>query len=278
MALGYNRVCNLEDFADPVLAAVMRAVLPHAAAKFDPGYPVGREDRKHWEIAMAARTLADFGALHERAEVLGVGAGTEPTLFWLTTQVRRVFATDLYYSPTAWSDHTAQSSMLVEPGRAAPFAWNPRRLVVQHMDALELMYEDGAFDGIFSSSSIEHFGGPAEVRRSAAEMHRVLRPGGILSLATELRLEGPAPGVPGTLLFEERDLLDLIVGDLDWELVDGLDLEVSPATRAGEAPFAEAVADVMSARQEWSRYPMVLLRHEGHLWTSVHLALRKAGR
>jgi hypothetical protein len=26
------------------------------------------------------------------------------------------------------------------------------------MDALDLRYEDGTFDGIFSSSSLEHFG------------------------------------------------------------------------------------------------------------------------
>jgi SAM-dependent methyltransferase len=271
----HNKVCNVEDFADPRLAAVMREVLPDVAERYGAGWPAGREDRKHWEVAMAARAFADHGVLHDRAEVLGVGAGTEPTLFWLTTRVGRVFATDLYYSETAWSEATANAWMLVDPGRAAPFPWNPRRLVVQHMDALDLRYEDGSFDGIFSSSSIEHFGGPDQIRRAAAEMHRVLKPGGLLSLATEFRLDGPAPGMDGTLLFEEAELLDLIVGDLDWEPVDRLDVAVSRATLASEVPFMEALADVHSARGEWSRYPMLVLRLEAHLWTSVHLALRK---
>jgi SAM-dependent methyltransferase len=162
--------------------------------------------------------------------------------------------------------------------RITQFPFNRRRLVVQHMDALDQAYEDGSFDGIFSSSSIEHFGGPEEVRRAAAEMHRVLRPGGVLSLATELRLEGPPPGLPGTLLFDERELLELIVGDLGWRLADRLDATVSPATRAGEVPFAVAAADVARGGVEWSRYPMLVLREGAHVWTSVHLALVKEVR
>jgi SAM-dependent methyltransferase len=275
VALPHNKVCNVEDFADPVLAATMREVLPHVAARYGAGWPAGREERKHWEVAMAARAFAEHGVLHDRAEVLGVGAGTEHTLFWLTTRVGRVFATDLYSSETAWSEATANAWMLVDPGRAARFPWNPRRLVVQHMDALDLRYEDGSFDAIFSSSSIEHFGGPDEIRRAAAEMHRVLKPGGILSLATEYRLDGPASGMEGTLLFAEADLLDLIVGGLDWEPVDRLDVAVSEATLASEVPFMQALADVQSGRGEWSRYPMLVLRLEAYLWTSVHLALRK---
>ena len=91
--------------------------------------------------------------------------------------------------------------MLTDPDLHWPFEWNPRRLVVQHMDALDLRYEDESFDGVFSGSSIEHFGGHAEAERSMDEMFRVLRPGGICAIATEFRLAGPSPGLPGCLLF-----------------------------------------------------------------------------
>src|SRR5204862_4394011 len=107
---------------------------------------------------------------------------------------------DLYLEPGDW-EQTAATSMLIDPGRHAVIPWNPRRLVVQHMDARELRYEDESFDGIFSSSSIEHFGDHADVERAVSEMFRVLKPGGVLSLSTEFRLAGDGPGLPNVLLF-----------------------------------------------------------------------------
>src|SRR5262245_61554505 len=94
--LGYNKLCQLEDFAHPTLRPLIREVFAHELERFGPDFPLGVEYRKHWEVAMAIRTLRDFGALLERSQVLGVGAGNEPTIFWLTNRVRRVFATDLY--------------------------------------------------------------------------------------------------------------------------------------------------------------------------------------
>jgi ubiquinone/menaquinone biosynthesis C-methylase UbiE len=53
------------------------------------------------------------------------------------------------------------------------------------MDAKELEFEDGSFDAVFSLPSIEHFGTWADIRRSAREIGRVLRPGGAAFIATE---------------------------------------------------------------------------------------------
>jgi SAM-dependent methyltransferase len=282
--LPYNRLCNVEDFADPELRRVIREVFAHELSRRTPEFPAGCEYRKHWEVAMAVRALEDLGVLHERAEVLGIGAGNEPTVFWLTNRVARVFATDLYLDGGDWT-YSANASMLIDPGRHWPAAWNPRRLVVQHMNALELRYEDATFDGVFSSSSIEHFGTWDDVRRSMSEIYRVLKPGGVLSLSTEFRLEGPPPGLPGILMFDEGDLHAHLIGDLPWELVGALDLSLSEPTRNGEQPFAEAAADVRRHLAEhgeltfhlldWSRYPHIVLREGPLLFTSIHLALRK---
>ena len=131
--------------------------------------------------------------------ISALAVDNEPTVFWLTNHVRRVFATDQYLAG-GWEESASQR-MLTEPGSAWEGPWNPRRLVVQHMDALDLRYEDDSFDAVFSSSSIEHFGTHEDVARSIREAHRVLKPGGVLTVSTELRLDGPGPGLPGILLF-----------------------------------------------------------------------------
>jgi SAM-dependent methyltransferase len=285
--LGYNRLCNLEDFAHPALLPVLREVFAQQVRDVAADFPLGRESRKDWEVAMAVRTLRDAGCLHRGAEVLGVGAGHEPTVFWLTNHVGRVFATDLYLQPGVWTEF-ANASMLTEPGRHWPGEWEPRRLVAQHMDGTDLKYPDGAFDAIFSSSSVEHFGGPDAVRRSVEEMFRVLKPGGVLSLATECRLEGPGPGIPETLLFDAAELQALFLDGLDWRPLSPPTFEVSAATRASEMPVEEYVEDLranFAAHGEmvafhdlhFRRYPQILLRAGEHLFTSYHLALRKPG-
>ena len=92
---------------------------------------------------MRLRALRDFGALRPTSEVLGVAAGAEATLFWLTNHVRRVVATDLY--DAEWGEQAPEDDAR-HPGRFASCPWNPRRLVVERMDALDLRYADSSFE------------------------------------------------------------------------------------------------------------------------------------
>src|SRR5262249_36249080 len=150
-------VCEFEDFANPELAATIRDVFRHEIPHFTPAFPTGAEYRKYWEVGMSVLALREQGALRPDAEILGVGAGTETTIFYLTHHARRVFASDLYLSAGRW-DQSAPWYMLVSPDRFAPYPFPRERLVVQHMDGRLLDYPDNTFDGIFSSGSIEHFG------------------------------------------------------------------------------------------------------------------------
>jgi SAM-dependent methyltransferase len=267
----YCKLCELEDFGDPDLRGLMRDAFAMHAERAGPLFPSGVEYRKYWEVAMTLRALRDLGALRPEGELLGVGAGAEATLFWLTRHVRRVFATDLYIDNEEWATQ-APPAMLFDPSRFASCSFEPRRLVVQHMDALELRYPDESFDGVFSSSSIEHFGDLAAVRRAFEEMHRVLRPGGIAALSTEYRVAGEG-SLPGTLLFTEGELLSLWEGL--FEPVEPLNLSLSARTRSTVLDFDEAAADVRAGR-DWTRYPHIVLRHGlGMTWTSVHVTLRR---
>jgi SAM-dependent methyltransferase len=271
----HSRVCNVEDFVRPELLPYIHDTHPHLAAKWGQDYPRGREDRKVWEIAMAARALTELGAVHPRAEVLGVAAGREGTIFWLTTKVRRVFATDLYLDPGDW-ERTAQPAMLVDPAPLWPNEMNVRRIVAQHMNGLDLRYEDGSFDAVFSSSSIEHFGSLADIRRAIEEIHRVLKPGGVASIATEIRVTGCSSGFPDTRIFSHQELLDLF-GGLGWDLVGPLEATFSPRTLDSVVDFAEAADDVR-AGTDYRSYPHVALSFGDATWTSIHLTFRKRRR
>jgi SAM-dependent methyltransferase len=244
---------------------------------FGADYPKGHEYRKHWEVVQAARTFRYAGLLNDRSEMLGIGAGNEPTVFWLTNHVGTVHATDLYLSE-GWEE-SANVQMLIDPGRNWRGEWKPQRLVVQHMNALDLRYEDESFDGVFSSSSIEHFGDLSDVRRSIEEVRRVLRPGGIFSVSTELLLEGSASGLPGILMFNWDQIEDLAAG---WDWVGEVRREppqVAPVSflKAAEVVSAhfDQYGEIIWDKLHWPEYPHIVLESHGLTWTSVHLALRK---
>jgi SAM-dependent methyltransferase len=269
--LSHCRLCNLEDFADPELRELIREAFSSYLEIYGQDFPDGTEYRKFWEVAMTLRAFRELGVVRPDAEILGVAAGAEATLFWLTSHVRRVFATDLYDVAEGWGVQ-APPTMLLD---AAPFAscrWDPRRLVVQYMNALDLRYDDASFDAVFSSSSIEHFGGRDEVRRALQEVERVLRPGGIFALSTELHVDGLREDMPGTIVFDRDELPKLLLDGFDWELVEPLDLTLSPRTRSHELPLTDA----LGAKQ--TPFPHILLEHQGMLWTSVHVVLRKAAQ
>lgn len=274
--LAHSKACNLSDFSHPDLIGLMRAIFPEKLVQEGPIWPLGVEERKCWEVAMAVRALSAGGVLRPDAEVLGIGAGREATLFWLTRDVRRVFATDLYLAPGWESDANAQMLSDSVAGAPVAFDWNPRRLVAQHMDALSLNYEDQSFDAVFSSSSIEHFGDLEAVAHSIDEAFRVLKPGGVFSVSTELRVAGPGPGLPGVLMFTPDDLVRTVIGNRDWApLEDRIELDVDQPTREAVASFASALADISAGRPRYSQYPHVVLEEGPHQWTSVHLALRR---
>lgn len=149
----------------------------------------------HHKIAMHGKSyewtqllfgLTRLGVLSESTAVLSVGAGHECPLYWLANRVREVVATDLYEG--RWQSDGAmegEASVLANPDAYAPFDYRRDRLRFLRMDGRALEFPDQTFDVVFSLSSIEHFGGLPGARSSMLEMTRVLKPGGVLALATE---------------------------------------------------------------------------------------------
>ncbi len=104
----------------------------------------------------------------------------------------------------------------------------------------------------------------------------MLRPGGIFALSTELHVDGVRDDMPGAPSCSTRDELpQLLLDGFEWELVEPLDLTVSPATRtrSHELPLTDAARQ--RSRPPSPAHPAHSTR--GLLWTSVHVVLRKPG-
>jgi SAM-dependent methyltransferase len=156
--------------------------------------PLDRKDmhRKGYELTQLLFGLHRLGRIHDDAAILSVGAGHECVLYWLANHVGQVVATDLYEEQ--WSASRARegdASVLRNAAAYAPFPYREDRLTFLQMDGRRLAFADGAFDVAYSLSSIEHFGGLDGACAAVDEMARVVKPGGIVVVATEYRLSGP---------------------------------------------------------------------------------------
>jgi SAM-dependent methyltransferase len=114
-------------------------------------------------------------------------------VYGIANHVRRVVATDMYEG--VWQNEQGREGdpdVLHRPEDYAPFPYRRDHLMFMKMDGRRLAFRDGTFDVAYSLSSIEHFGGMAGAVTTVREMTRVLKPGGVLALATEYVLDGPS--------------------------------------------------------------------------------------
>jgi ubiquinone/menaquinone biosynthesis C-methylase UbiE len=148
--------------------------------------------RKNYEFSQLAYGMQRLGLLREDTSVVSIGAGHEAILFWLANRVGRVVATDLYEG--VWQNVQARegdAGVLRAARDYAPFPYREERLTFMKMDARQLDFADATFDLAYSLSSIEHFGGVEGAAAAVDEMARVVKPGGIVALATEYVIDGP---------------------------------------------------------------------------------------
>lgn len=217
--------------------------------------------RKNYEFTQLAYGLGILGQLREDATAISVGAGHEAVLFWLANRLRHVVATDRYEG--VWQSVQAREGdqgVLRRPRDYAPFPYREDRLTFLQMDALQLGFARHTFDVAYSLSSIEHFGGVAGATRAVDEMARVLKPGGILALATEYVLDGP----PHDETFTPADFDALIARP-------GL-VPVAPFDRTVYQRYSYAAVDLYRNPHQT---PHMVVRFDATVFTTAFVFLRK---
>jgi SAM-dependent methyltransferase len=282
----YVKLCDVQDFADPDLQLLIAELVPGATGIH----------RKHWELARAALFLQEVDAARNGAAILDVGAGQDRLLYWLANRVRSVVAIDLY-GEGEWASGEADAAMLANPAAFAPFPYREGALEVRHMDARQLEFPDASFDAVVSLSSIEHFGGPAGIRRAATEIGRVVKPGGHAFLVTECfvsrhpfnsplvqtavrlttlnrraRAAKPRRRMEDVLTW--REIVANIIRPSGLRLMQPLDRSLTQGTFANVVRILEGRLVYTNGPES----PHILLRARGAPFTSVALALEKPGR
>lgn len=199
--------------------------------------PERATDQRHWMAAVAFRSLADDGALPAAARVLAVGPDTAPVIALLGSRLGAVAAGE-------WADGD---------------------------DAVA----SGPFDAVVCGP-VEGLDSLAAVARAAAVLGRRLRVGGVLSLSTRFRLQGPPGGIgwPGrALVLSAEEIRRHVVEPSGLELVGELDEQVCEATLSAprdlrDATSADGVCDGAAGDG-----PVVV--RGGYVFTMAHLLLRK---
>ena len=263
-----NKACEAADLTDPELLEVIREVFPHRARGRDVGVPADSLTREDWEVAMPLLALRRLGFLSREAVVLVVSASPNDSVFYLTRQVRQVFFTEQYRRDP--STTRAWPPLLVEPSLVAPGEFEDSRLVTQHMDPRVLRFPDLTFDAVLSwgSEALVGLTERDDVANAAYEMGRVLKPGGILAITTQILLGGPPPraGEVPRHPFSADELRRYVVEASGLEPVEELSLATPGDTLAAMRQPDWANAD---SRE-------FLAAQRGYVIGSVHLSMRRS--
>lgn len=198
----------------------------------------GMVDQRRWLVAMAARGLRAGASMGAEARVLALGGNMEPVLELLADMVGEVASAD--WGDVDWSE-----------------------------------YGDATFDAVVTGP-IEGLLDIDGVPAAAAEIGRVLKPGGVLSLSTRFLLHGQPGGAgwPGTALLTAEQLRRLVIEPSGLSVVGELQEEVSHCTMASPRDLRHlAAGGAAAARTGTGGGPLTVVG--GYVFTMAHLLLRK---
>ena len=193
-----QKLADAKDFLDP---------------RFDPVIRKDLKIRYHlhprtWEFVMGFLALEKYKMLESNRRGISFGSGREPLIFAVATRVEFLCVTDFYGESSVWDTAATGDAHSFVLG-VAPIDFDSSRIEVRSMDMREVAYPDGSFDFAYSISAFEHIGVDADFLSHLREVRRVLKPGGVYVLTTELRIGGNTFRVEGNYAFALSHLFDL---------------------------------------------------------------------
>jgi SAM-dependent methyltransferase len=227
--------------------------------------------RKGWEWTQTVYGLRRLGMIRPEHRAVGIGAGRECVIFLLGDHLARVVATDLYGNEkwTTSPGSEASTAVVENPQAFCPRPINLDVIEFQNLDGTNLStLDDESFDIAWSLSSIEHFGSHERAGDSVREMARVVRPGGVVVIATEYLLlsEHQHPE------FFTREELEthVIHASPSLELIEPIDWGLPPPEYLIDSIVAWNFIDRVSRH--------VILNDGTFQWTSILFFFRKRQR
>lgn len=163
---------------------------------------------RQWEFTAAFEGLRRAGVLQPDRRGLTFGSGREPLIFPVANAVSHLTVTDLYSGSTNWKvarTETPHDFVM----SAAPKGFDPSRITVRALDMREIDLPDGSIDFCYSISTFEHIGTDADFLKHLRGVARVLKPGGVYALTTEVRLGDRTFDLPGNHCFKLDHLFRL---------------------------------------------------------------------
>ena len=265
-----SELTNPARYDDPQWMQFHRELEPYAIDKHCFQHTSGQIYRKGWEWTHCLYGLQQLGALTSTAKAIGVGVGREPVIFYLADRISAVVATDMYDNGE-WSTSQGKeaSREMVELAKAnCPASTDFSRIRFENQDGTHLTYADNEFDFAWSLSSIEHFGGHAAAQKALSEMGRVVRPGGIVAVATEVLI---LESYKHDEYFNRSDLFsDLISPCSNLELVDDINFDTLSM---------EYLVDSVVFPQGADRLRRHVILNDGDVqWTSAMMFFRKVAK
>jgi SAM-dependent methyltransferase len=240
-------------------------------------YPPDFVHRKTWEWIQLIYGLEKLGVLNETSMGLGIGTGHESPMYYFSNKVRKVIGTDLYDENSIWMTNAKEGNpeILTDIDKFAPFPYRKDRLEIKRMDGRKLEFPGNTFDFVWSCSSIEHFGGHEEAAKSMREMERVLKPDGILALATEFLIDqNIIPGLKAdhSDFFNAKNLYEYLIASHNLKLVQKIDFSMDEYYVKNHIKLPE---ESQSPHKIEHRKPHIVLCQDKVLFTSIFMFFRK---
>jgi SAM-dependent methyltransferase len=257
--LPLNKITQLSDLSHPGWSAILQDMSPIFSVDS------GSFHRKIWEFVHIVYVLKESGYLFPASQGLAIGAGREQILYYLAYKVKKITGIDLYEGH--YHGYEDAPDIPEQPAKYAPFLYPRENLQFLRMNALDLKYPENSFDFILSASSIEHFGKIAAIEKSIQEMYRVLKPGAICVITTELKLNRLAGNLPDTRIFKLDELITLF--KKNNFLIDDSSID----TRIEN----HLLNNWVKLPQEILKSPHVILRFLRTIFTSIALTFYKPG-